>query len=430
MIKRKISQQLLLTSLSLVLALASANGQSLTLEECYKLAKENYPAVKKLALVEKSAGYTMKNLNKRFLPQFNVNGQATYQSQVVDYGDLLGSGTGAIGIVPPSFSKDQYKLQGEVEQLLFEGGNTRYEKAISRANSELEQQNIQVELYAVNDRINSIFFSIFVIDAQLELNNFKIANLQAQLQKTEGAYTYGTAYLSDVNELKAEIESTKAANIDYKGNSSSFLRMLSLFIGREINSSGSLVKPAPPVYAGEIQRPELKLYDLQKNNYETQSRQLKSGYLTTVKAFFQGAYGRPTLNPISNDFGPWYVTGIRLNWSLGSLYTMKNQRGLYEVKSQTSNAERETFLRNLEMDIVQQDENVKKYRQLIMQDRTTIELRETVTQSASAQLANGIITTYEYIQKLNLENSAKQNLILHEIQLLQAQYNLKFKSGN
>ncbi|MFE7086343.1 TolC family protein [Sphingobacterium spiritivorum] len=425
MIKKK-----LLAIGSWLLAVSVANGQSLTLQECYRMAKENYPAVKKMDLVMRSADYTIKNTNKRFLPQFNISGQATYQSQVVDYAKLLGGSSSPLGVDFPTFSKDQYRVQGEVEQMLFDGGNTRYQNEITKANAQLQKQNIEVELYAINDRINAIFFSIFLLDAQLELNNLKIANLQTQLDKTEAAYKFGTAYTSDVNEIKAEIENTRSANIDYQGNRSAFLKMLSIFIDKEVASSSELVKPESVMLSGTIDRPELKMFDLQKNIYEAQSKQLKSSYLPTFKAFFQGAYGRPTLNPISNDFGAWYITGIRLNWSLGSLYTMKNQRAIYGVNSQTSDVDKETFIRNVKIDIAQQDENVKKYTEMIGQDEKTVALREDITKSASAQLANGVITIHEYIQKVNNENVARQSLILHQIQLLQAQYNLKFKSGN
>ncbi len=133
---------------------------------------------------------------------------------------------------------------------------------------------------------------------------------------------------------------------------------------------------------------------------------------------------------MSDEFGSWYVTGIRLSWSLGSLYTIGNERSIYRLGSQSANADKETFIRNVQLDMARQDENVKKYAEMIVQDKKTIELRESVVESASAQLANGVITTHEYIQKVNNENGARQNLILHEIQLLQAQYDLKFKSGN
>ncbi|SKB61182.1 Outer membrane protein TolC [Soonwooa buanensis] len=414
----------------LLLSFGVTKAQSYTLEDCYVLAKENYPAIRKLDLVAKSADYTIKNANKRFLPQFNVTGQATYQSQVVDYGALLGDKASAMGFTPPEFSKDQYRISGEIEQLIFDGGNTKYQNDITKASSQLQAQNVEVELYSIKDRINTIFFSVFLLDAQEDLNNIKIANLNTQLSKAEAAYKYGTAYASDVNELKAEIETAKTVNIDYDRNRAAFLKMLSIFTGKEITSSFELVKPEPVLISTEIKRPELQLFDYQKNIYEAQTKQLKSSYMPTFKAFFQGAYGRPTLNPISNDFGAWYITGIRLNWSLGNLYTLKNQQEIYSINSQTADAEKETFLRNVEMDLAQQKENVQKYSEMIDQDYKTITLREQVTKSASAQLANGVITTHEYIQKMNNENAAKQNLILHQTQLLQAQYNLKFKSGN
>lgn len=428
---KQMSNKIFLTLGCWIFAIGITHAQTgnLTLEECYRLAKENYPAVKKMDLVAKSADYTIQNANKRFLPQFNAAGQATYQSQVVDYGKLLG---GALppGFLLPEFSKDQYRISGEVEQLVFDGGNIKYQNEITKANAGLQKQNVEVELYAINDRVNSIFFSIFLIDAQLELNNLKIANLQNQLDKAEAAYKYGTVYSSDVNELKAEIENTKSTNIDIEGNRSAFLKVLSFFIGKEVVSSSELVKPGPAFSSEEINRPELKIFDLQKSIYETQTKALKSSYLPSVRAFFQGAYGRPTLNPISNDFGAWYITGIRLNWSLGSLYTSKSQRAIYNLNSQTADTDKETFIRNVKMDIAREDENVKKYKEMINQDYKTIALREDVTKSASAQLAEGVITTHEYIQKANNENAARQNLILHQIQLLQAQYNLKFKSGN
>lgn len=409
---------------------SKAQTGQLTLEDCYALAEANYPAIKKMDLVTRTAAYAIKNVNKKFLPQFNISGQASYQSQVVDYADLLGGATSSMGVMPPEFSKDQYRISGEIEQLLFDGGNAQHQKEIANAEAGLKKQNIAVELYAIKDRINSISFSIFLIDAQLRINQLKIINLQTQLEKIEAAYTYGTAYASDVNEIKAEIQDTKAVNIDYEGTRSAFLRMLSIFVGKKLTSSAALVKPEPVLSSDQINRPELKMFDLQKDLYKAKSDQLKASYLPSFKAFFQGAYGRPTLNPLSNDFGSWYITGIRLSWSLGNLYTLKQQRAIYDLQSQSALADKATFLQNVHMDIAQQDENVRKYQDMIVQDQKTIALRALVTRSASAQLENGVITTHEYIQKVNQENVAKQNLSLHQIQLLQAQHNLKFKSGN
>jgi outer membrane protein TolC len=217
---------------------------------------------------------------------------------------------------------------------------------------------------------------------------------------------------------------------EYTSNRTAYLNMLSLFIGKKLPESMQLELPTAQYTLSAINRPELKAFDLQKNIVDQQEKQLKSDYLPQVSGFFQGAYGRPTLNIIENKFGPWYVTGLRFSWSLSSFYSLSNKRNILQLNRHSNDADKETFLLNAKVDLSQQDEQVNKYTILIRQDDAAIALRTSVTQSAEAQLSNGVITTHEYIQKLNAEHLAKQLKILHEIQLLQAIYNLKFIAGN
>jgi len=411
-------------------SISYSNAQSLTLEECHQLAKANYPMIKKLDLIAKTSEYDVKNANKRFLPQVNFSGQGTYQSQVVDYGAILEGVSLPGGITPPVLSKDQYKIQGEVSQLLYDGGSTKNQKDLINANKELQQQSIETNLYAINSRVNNIYFSVLLMDAQLKQNELNKANLQTQIQKTEAALQNGVAFRSNLDELKAEILNIEMAGTEYQSNRTAYLKMLSVFIGKDLPDATALVVPVNDFSPGIINRPELKSFDLQNSIYDVQRKELKSGYLPTVNAFFQGAYGRPTLNVIENKFGPWYVTGVRFNWSLGSLYSLSNKKKTLLLNQQSVEFDKETFLLNTKLDLTQQDENVKKYTELIRQDIEAITLRASVTKAAEAQLNNGVITTHEYIQKVNAENLAKQTKILHEIQLLQAKYNQKFITGN
>ncbi|TZF99197.1 TolC family protein (plasmid) [Chryseobacterium panacisoli] len=409
-------------------AIMNTNGQVLTIEECYQLAKANYPAIKKLDLISKTSKFDIQNANKKFLPQINFSGQATYQSQTVSFSDALSSLPAGISL--PSISKDQYKIQGEVSQLLYDGDNTKNQKELIKVNAELQEQNLEASLYSLNSRINTIFFSILLMDAQLKQNELNKANYQTQVQKTEAALANGVAYRSNLDELKAEVLSIEMAGTEYKANRTAYLKMLSLFIGRELNDSTELQTPTSEVIGRQINRPELKAFDLQKSIYDVQQKQLRSDFLPQVSAFFQGAYGRPTLNIIENKFGPWFITGVRFTWSLNSLYTNSNKREILNMNRQTADADKETFLFNSKLDLAQQDEQVTKYTKLMQQDNEAIILRTSVTQSANAQLQNGVITIHEYIQKVNAEHLARQTKILHEIQLLQAQYNQKFISGN
>lgn len=417
-----------LSCIACILCGMQANAQDkLTLDECYRLARENYPAIKKMDLIAQTSRFTLENTDKGFLPQVSFSGQASYQSQTISFPAALSNIPGASF---PTISKDQYKIQGEVDQQIYDGGATKEQNEVTKANTGLQQQNLEISLYALKDRVNNIFFSILLVDAQLKQNELQKSNLQTQAQKTQAAYNNGVAFQSNVNELQAEVMNADMTTVKYAASRTAYLRMLSLLIGREVTSPSQLQIPEPVAGAGDINRPELKAYDLQKTVYDAQEKQLRSNYLPKFSAFFQGAYGRPTLNIIENQFGPWYVTGVRLNWSLGSLYTLGNQRKILSLNRASADADKETFLLNVKLDLTQQDEQVKMYNDLIRQDEKTIALRESVSKSAAAQLENGVITTHEYIQQINAENLAREDLILHRIQLLQAQYNLKYKSGN
>ncbi|MFV0606725.1 MAG: TolC family protein [Niabella sp.] len=401
---------------------------ALLLDDCYRMAKENYPAIKKLQLIEKTTELNLNNAGKGYLPQVAFSGQATYQSQVISFSNALGGQSGSMPF--PTLNKDQYKIQGEVDQLVYDGGKIRNQKEIIEADAQLQKQNIETSLYAIKQRINNLFFSVLLMDAQLKQNELNKASLQTQEQKAEAALKNGVAFKSSVDELKAEIVNIEMRSTEFKSNREAYLTMLSLFIGKELPSDIQLELPNVYALQGAINRPELKLLDQQSTLYDIQKKQLRSDYLPRVSAFFQGAYGRPTLNIIENKFGPWYITGLRFNWSLGSLYTLSNRKKILSINQQSVEADRATFLLNTHLDLSQQSEQVKKYTNLIAQDETAIALRVSVAKSAEAQLNNGVITTHEYIQKTNAAHLAKQTLILHQIQLLQAQYNLKFLSGN
>ena len=179
-----------------------------------------------------------------------------------------------------------------------------------------------------------------------------------------------------------------------------------------------------------IKRPEIALYDLDKKIFDVQEKQLKTAYMPRFDAFIQGAYGRPTLNFIDNNFGGWYIGGVRMTWNLGSLYTLKNDRTNIRLNKESVDVDKETFIYNTNLSLGKQGQDLVKYSSLIKQDETIISLRSSVANAAKAQLENGVVTVHDYIAKANDENLAKQSRILHSIQFIQAQYQYKNTSGN
>ena len=218
-------------------------------------------------------------------------------------------------------------------------------------------------------------------------------------------------------------------NIELKANSKAYSDMLSIFIGQRVDEQTELIMPLSNIADPVIRRPELTLYDLEKIKFDVQERQLKSEYMPKLNAFVQAAYGRPTLNFVSNDFGGWWVAGVRLLWNLGSLYTVKNNRNNLKLDKENLDIDKEIFIYNTNLNLTRQNEDVRKYAALLKQDEAVIMLRTSVANAAKAQMDNGILTVHDYISKVNEENQAKQTKILHAVQL-QAQYQYKSTSGN
>src|SRR5690606_2142962 len=112
-----------LTCLFVLSLLPCSEGLAqLTLEKCYELTEKQYPLIRQQALIAEGSGYAAANVSKMLLPQVTVSGQASYQSQTVSISDALGDLFPA-GIPLPSLSKDQYRVQAHIQQVLYDGGN-------------------------------------------------------------------------------------------------------------------------------------------------------------------------------------------------------------------------------------------------------------------------------------------------------------------
>ena len=398
--------------------------ETITLEDCYRLTRENYPTVKKLDLVAKTEGYTLANANRAYLPQVSILGQATYQSEVTD---LSKSVAGVLPLPPnvslPTIDKEQYKVVGEVSQLLYGGGAIRSQKAIAKAQSAVQAQAVETQLYTLKQRVSNLYFG--VLEAQLSQNRLNIETLESQLRKAEVALKNGTTLPSNVDELKAEILRVTMQTTEYEASQATYLQMLSTFIGKELTSASNLVQPAPQSQSQSVStdifRPELKGFQLQESLLKVQEKQLNTEFLPKLSAFFQGGYGRPTLNILNNQADFYYITGLRLQWNLSPLYNLSSKRHILHLNRESLIADRQAFLLNTKLELTQQSQQIKKLQKLIEQDETSVTLRHSVAKAAEVQLDNGVITTHEYLQKVNAWHLAQQTLSLHKIQLLQAQ---------
>ncbi|MES2849363.1 MAG: TolC family protein, partial [Bacteroidota bacterium] len=397
---------------------------SLSLDKAYGLAKQNYPLIKQRELIKQTTNLTIDNLSKAFLPQASISGQATYQSEVTQIKIPIPG----INIEP--LSKDQYKIIADVNQLVYDGGVTKQQKNIQQLNDDVEQQKIEVELYKVKDRINQLFLGALFLDEQLKQVELVRSDLNTGIKRVEAQVNNGVAFKSNLNTLKAELLKAEQREIELTASRKGLIDVLGLFINQSLPENTILEKPSvTTTIDNTVERPELKLFASQDKLLLSQNKLIAAKNTPKASLFAQGGYGRPGLNFLNNDFAFFYTTGLRLNWNLGGLYTKKNDKKLVEVNQKLIDVQKETFLLNTNTALKQQQAEVDKYRKLVSTDAAIIDLRLSVKEAAKAQLENGVITANDYLREVNAEDQARQSLITHNIQLLQAQINYQTTAG-
>ncbi len=411
----------------LISVVFAANAQpKLTLNECYEKARANYPLIKQKEYIAKTKEYNVSNVWKGYLPQITISGQATYQS------DVTSLPISFPGIKIESLTKDQYKAIADVTQVIYDGGIMSSQAEVQKASSEADDQKIEIELLRIKERINQIYFGIILLDEQLIQTELVKKDLSASLEKLNAAFANGTATKPNVDVLKAEQLKADQRIIEIKSSRTAYLEMLGMFINEKLSETTLLQLPEyqTEIMNEEINRPELKLYSSQEKMINEQSGLSLAKILPKASLFFQGGYGKPTLNMLKNNFDWFYITGARLSWSPSNLYTYGNESEIIELNKKSVEAQKEAFLLNTKVTLKQQNTEIEKLKELIKVDEEIIEIRESVKLSAKAQLENGVITSNDFIRELNAEDQARQNLAIHKAQLMLAEQAYKTTLGN
>lgn len=412
----------------LLCAIVSYGQTATSLEECKRLAVENYPLIKQYGLIEIAEKYTLENIAKNHLPQFGVSAQATYQSDVTKLPFDLSSLP--LSVDMPSMSKDQYKAVIEASQLIWDGGITSSRKKIARANTEVEKHRVDVSLHMVREKINQLYFGILSVDEQLRIIALTEQSLLSNKEIAQSMFDNGMAMQSDLDLIDVELLDLEQKRIEQKSLRSASLHILSLFIHRQLEEGVVLQKPENTIVADrDIVRPELNLYNSQVSAYNAQEGSVDAKNRPYVNLFVQGGYGRPGLNMLEDRFRLFAVGGIRLSWNFGNLYTKKNEKKLIQNYIDNVEVQRETFLFNTNVELTREQSEMRKMKKLMEKDDEIIHLRKRVKTASESKYRNGVYQVNELIRDINAEAVARQSKALHEIQYLMNIYNYKHIQG-
>lgn len=401
-----------------------------SLEECQQAAERNYPLIKQYGLIEKTTELTVANIQKGWLPQVSASAQATLQNDVTAFPSQMQAMYKTMGIDMEGLKKDQYRVGIDVQQTVFDGGAIKSQKEIARQQGEVQYAQNEVNLYNVRKRVNEMYFGLLLIDEQIKLNQDLQDLLATNEKKLASMLKGGTAAESDYLNVKAERLNVVQQATSLQAQRQALVRMLSAFCGIDVIKIKTPPLSPPLDGRGAAARPELRAIDAQLRLTDIQEKALDALLMPKLGVFAQGFYGYPGYNMfedmMSRKFSLNGMIGARLTWNIGGLYTRKNDKAKLNAQRSMFTVQRETFLYNNNLEQIQQNENIERYRKLMVEDEEIISLRSSIRKAAESKLSHGIIDANDLVKEINAENSARVQQSVHEIEMLKEMYDLRY----
>lgn len=216
-----------------------AYGQeALSLSQCYQLARDNYPLIHQHGLIKQSEQFQLQNVGKGWLPQLSIDAQASYQNEVTrlpfdkEQFSVLMPGSNI-----PKLSKDHYRIVAQINQTIWDGGDMRASRALTRAEAKAKREQLESELYTLKKRINELFFGYLLQNELIQLNKLLQNDLQTNIVRVTNMMKHGVANQSDLDNIQVELLNAQQKGIELKAEKKAFHKMLCSFINKNANES-------------------------------------------------------------------------------------------------------------------------------------------------------------------------------------------------
>ena len=401
-----------------------------TLEECVALAQDNYPLIRKYDLLNRTKEVNLSDINKSWLPQISVYGQGTVQNETPSFPESLAGIISQTGTSISGLSEWQYKMGADISQNIWDGGASKTGRKIERAENAERQAALDVQLYAIRERVEDLYFGILLIEEQAEQIRIMQALLQSNLNKLRTMHENGTAMQSDVDMVEAQYLSNAQQLIQAESTSKSYRKVLEIFTGRSLVGQ-ELTRPDASIPQGLMSdRPELRHFEAQLQANEARNASITASTMPKIGLFAQAYYGYPGFDyfesMMNRDPSFNILAGVKVSWNIGVFYTKKNNRRKLRLASDNIAVERDVFLFNMDLQTRSQLDHIDELKAVMEKNDRIVELRTNVRKAAESQLDNGVIDATALLTKLTDEKQARLAASYHEIQLLQSIYQLKY----
>jgi len=412
---------------ALMISGAATAQDSLALFDCQRMARENAPRLGDLDVIQKMGETKIDQAGSAWYPSLDLNGRLSYQSDVV----TVALTDPTIPVDFPDVPHDQYGLNLDISQNLYDGGLSRGKQDYEEALMAADLQQVEVDLHSLKGKVNQYYFAVLIQQENMRNLEIHLQNLESRKEAVQTAVQHGTLLETELHIIEVERLKVMKSMLELESRKKAYMQTLKILCGEEFNDQASLEKPIfESPGSGILKRPEYRLFDLKHASMEAGKELMAKKRLPVLYAFGQTGYGKPGYNVMSEDWDTYYMVGAGLRWKIWDWNSTSREKELLGYRQEMLQTQRASFDKELETMLVQEEARIEQYELTLKMDQQVLDLQKKISEQAAVQLDNGTITATDFVTELNKENLARITLATHQVLLMQSMANYLTIQGN
>ena len=401
--------------------------ESLTLFDCQRMARENAPRLGDLDVIQSMGETKIDQAGTSWYPSLDLNGRLSYQSDVV----TVTVTDPNIPVEFPQVPHDQYSLNLDISQNIYDGGLSREKKSYEEAQTAADLQQVEVDLYSLKGKVNQYFFAVLALQVNSQNLEIHMENLDARKEAVQTAVRHGSLLETELHIIEVERLKVMKSMMEIESRRKSYMQALKIFCGEGFDEQATLEMPVfEGKGKGNLSRPEYRLFDLKNASMEVGKELTGKKRMPVLYAFGQAGYGKPGYNVMSEDWDTYYLVGAGLRWKIWDWNSTNREKQLIGYRQEMLQTQRASFDKEIESLLVQEGARIEQYQQTLEMDQQVLDLQKKISEQAAVQMDNGIITATDFVTELNKENMARITLATHQVLLMQSMANYLTIQGN
>ncbi len=407
--------------------------ETVTLQSCYQDALLAHPFAGEKQIQQELWQIKDQNIVSSWYPGISAGANILYNTNIVNLSDALSEIP--IPGIPDNIGgmpHDQYRATLDINQVIWDGGAIKNSRELEEASLQLSEQEIEIELYKVREKVNSTFFGLILLKRQKELLNIYLVLFENKISNIESAIENGIMLPSDKNSILAEQIKLRQQIKETEIRISAYCEILSDLTAKDIQSDTELILPDLSVKKNQdINRPELMGLDFRIRQLEAGKSLIKSSRMPKAFGFATLGYGSPPGNDFFNDeFGTYAIVGAGISWKIFDWNNSKRDRQKIELNKTLLGNRKTDLEENISRALLNKYSEIESYASMLVTDMELINLRKSISSASESQFNNGSITSTEYLSVLNLEKEAILSQNIHQVNYIKSQVEYLNISGN